>query len=128
MARIMRRPTLSMRGDPVDFGALAQQNAQQPTLGNTRTNVRGDILGDNATILKTQEQVEAEWAAKRALQEKINQATSLKADQLTQPQTPAAPKASAPAITPDMEFPTVQDLVSQGALPTVSKRKIVDSE
>ena len=123
MARIMRRPSLSMRGEAVDFGALAQQNANQPTLGNTRTNVRGDLLGDNATILKTQEQIEAEWSQKKALQTKINQQTSIKADQI-------APTASkqAPAVDADVNFPTVQDLVNQGAITPPSKRKIVDSD
>jgi hypothetical protein len=111
-----------MRGETIDFGALAVQNSKQPTLGNTRTNVRGDLLGDNGTVLKTQEQVEAEWAAKRALQEKINQSTNLKADQMgpsaaRQPATPAA----------DVNFPTVQDLVNQGAI-APNKRKIVDSD
>jgi len=111
-----------MRGETIDFGALAVQNSQQPTLGNTRTNVRGDLLGDNGTVLKTQEQVEAEWAAKRALQEKINQSTSIKADQMG---PSAARQPSAPAA--DVSFPTVQDLVNQGAI-APNKRKIVDSD
>lgn len=125
MSRIIRRPALSMRGETVDFGALAMQNSNQPTLGNTRTNVRGDILGDNATILKTQEQVEAEWAAKRALQEKISKSTSIKADQIATSSTKAA--ASSNSDT-ELSFPSVQDLVKQGAIAPASKRKIVDSD
>lgn len=127
MARIIRRPILSMRGEPIDFGALAVQNANQPTLGNTRTNVRGDILGDNATILKTQEQIEADWAAKRALQEKVNQSASLKADNIS-PHTSARTAPAKSKIPGDMDFPSVQDLVNQGTIVPANKRKIVDSD
>lgn len=82
MANIMRKQSRSMRGEVVDWDGMRAANAEQRTLGNTNTNVRGDILGANGTVLKTQEEVEAEWAAKRALQEKVNQEASLKADRI----------------------------------------------
>ena len=123
MARIIRKPTLSMRGTPVDFGALQAQNAHQPTLGNTRTNVRGDLLRDNGQVLKTQEEIEAEWARKKALQERVSQAANIKADQVVMPKKPNANSA----VTPDVEFPTIGELVDKGAIPT-TKRKIVDRD
>lgn len=123
MARVMRRQHLSMRGEPVDFSALADRNPYQPTLGNTRTNVRGDLLGDNGTILKTQEQVEAEWARKRALQQQVQQTASIK--QTLEPD----PIAATPTTKlHDQDFPTVSDLVEQGVIVTKSSRKIVDSD
>jgi hypothetical protein len=124
MARILRRQTQSMRGTPVDFGALQAQNATQPTLGNTRTNVRGDLLGDNGVILKTQEEIEAEWARKRALQARVDAQMSIKADKLSPDQkiTPTA----APVHT-KTEFPTIGDLVDQGVIPP-AKRKIADHD
>jgi hypothetical protein len=112
-----------MRGEPVDFSALADRNPYQPTLGNTRTNVRGDLLGDNGTILKTQEQVEAEWARKRALQQQVQQTASIK--QTLEPD----PIATTPTKkVHDQDFPTVSDLVEQGVIVTKSSRKIVDSD
>lgn len=118
MARILRKQTLSMRGVPVDFGALQAQNPTQPTLGNARTNVQGDILGNNATVLKTQAEVEAEWARKRELQQKVNAQTNIKADQVR----PNTKNASAMPT----EFPSISELVDKGAIPT--KKKIVDSD
>jgi hypothetical protein len=102
MANHIRKQTVSMRGEPVNWDAMRATNATQRTLGNTNTNVRGDILGPNGVVLKTQEEVEAEWAAKRALQERINQEANIKADKIAQstaapPQraknTPPAPPA-----------------------------------
>lgn len=120
MARNLRRQTLSMRGEPVDFEALASRNASTPTLGNTKTNVRGDLLGDNAVVLKTQEQIEAEWARKQALQKTVSKHQDIK--------THSPAPASKPVVAADMDFPTVGDLVRDGAIPTSSKRKIVDSD
>lgn len=120
MNRTLRRQVLSMRGEPVDFGAMAAKNENQPTLGNTRTNVRGDLLGDNATVLKTQEQIEAEWARKQALQKSVSKPADIKAGGT------AAPKKS--LVADDMDFPTVSDLVKEGNIPVASKRKIVDSD
>ena len=122
MARSLRRQTLSMRGQVVDFGSLAQSNSEQITLGNTRTNVRGDQLGDGGVVLKTQEQIEAEWARKRALNT-APRAVDIKAD-MVKPSAPPTPPVS------DIDFPSVSDLVSQGVIPTAAtpKRKIVDSD
>jgi hypothetical protein len=123
MARILRKQALSMRGTPVDFGALQAQNPTLPTLGNTRTNVRGDQLGDNGVILKTQEEIEAEWARKRELQERINKNTSIKADQIP------APTKTKTTVPQDVQFPTIGDLVDKGVIPTPgNKKRIVDSD
>ena len=56
------------RGEPIDMGALIAQNATVKALGNAQMNARGDILNDKGIVLKTQEQVEAEWAAEKAKQ------------------------------------------------------------
>jgi hypothetical protein len=60
---------ISMRGEVVDFNRLRLANPTTPALGNASMNARGDILGQNGTILKTQEQVDAEWAAMVAAQQ-----------------------------------------------------------
>jgi len=43
MVRTLRKQTLSMRGEPVDFGALSAAHETQRTLGNTRTTI-GEAL------------------------------------------------------------------------------------
>jgi hypothetical protein len=126
VTRVLRKQTLSMRGEPVDFAGLAASNPTQPTLGNTRTNVRGDLLGDNGVILKTQEQIEQEWARKKALQKTINKASSIKNDSMTAP-SDHPHKEPPPA---DISFPTIGELAAQGSIPSPVKstRKIVDSD
>lgn len=126
MARVLRRQVLSMRGEPVDFGALAAQNPHQVTLGNTRTNVRGDILGDNGVVYKTQEQVEAEWARKTEMARRVQQTVSVKDTQIADIAPALQPKTPPQA---DIEFPTIADLVEKGNIPAIaSKRKIVDTD
>lgn len=132
MAGHFRKRTLSMRGDPVDFEALSLQNAKQVALGNARMNAKGDRLGEGGVVLKTQEQIEAEWAAARA---KVKNANIKDPNMLATPKVkadrPAAPAdaPTAPAVTDGVEFPTIQDLVSSGAMPQTSpKRKIVDRD
>lgn len=124
MARVMRRQVLSMRGEPVDFGALAARNPEQITLGNVRMNVRGDVLGDNGVILRTQEQVDAEWARKHEMAQRIQSSVNIK--EVDQQVT--APISQAKTLDADIAFPSVTDLIDQGVIPTTTnKRKIVDS-
>lgn len=110
MSRTLRKQTLSMRGDAVDFASLAAANPQQPTLGNTRTNVRGDILGDQAQVLKTQEQVQADWEKKRSRQQHVNHTMDVKK------QVNVAPDMA------ELQFPTLEDLVKDGAIPPINKK------
>ena len=57
---------VSMRGEVVDMERLRQVHGNKPAVGNASLNARGDRLGPNGVVLKTQEQIEAEWAAARA--------------------------------------------------------------
>lgn len=57
---------LTMRGEAIDMASLASKNLATPALGNANMNARGDILGPGGVVLKTQEQIEAEWAAEKA--------------------------------------------------------------
>jgi len=56
----------SMRGEVVDFNALQQAHATKVALGNASMNAKGDKVNPNGIVLKTQEQIEAEWAAQQA--------------------------------------------------------------
>jgi len=110
MTRTLRKQTLSMRGDIVDFSSLASAHATQRTLGNTKTNVRGDQLGDNGIILKTQEQVQAEQDRLSAMQQGVTKRAAVK-------QIIETPKPDT-----DIAFPTSQDLVKDGVIPPVNKK------
>ncbi len=110
MSRTLRKQTLSMRGEPVDFASLAAANPKQPTLGNTRTNVRGDVLGPQAQVLKTQEQVQAERAKQQARQQQVSQTLDVKK------------QLNAPDMS-ELQFPSVSDLVNQGQIPGATKTK-----
>jgi hypothetical protein len=110
MARTLRKQTLSMRGEAVDFGALAAAHATQRTLGNTSTNVRGDLLGNNGLILKTQEEVQAERNRLAAMHQGVTQRAAVKKNMDT------------PRPDVDVSFPTIQDLVKDGALPSTNKK------
>jgi hypothetical protein len=89
-------------------------------------NARGDILGEHGMVLKTQEQIEAEWARKTEMARRVQQTTSIKdmsiGDLAAAPVAKNAPEA-------DIEFPTIAELVENGNIPaTPSKRKIVDTD
>ena len=104
---------MTMRGRQIDFNALIEQNATKVALGNARMNAKGDILGKGGVILKTQEQVEAEWDANRTkIQDSIP--TDIKSTLVSKP---------AAIIVDDQKFePT--------PVPTETprKRKIIESE
>ena len=56
----------SARGQPIDMDRLRNIHGDRKAIGNASVNARGDKLGQGGVILKTQEQIEAEWAAARA--------------------------------------------------------------
>lgn len=61
----------TMRGRQIDMGALATANAEQLAVGNAKMNARGDMLGPQGVVLRTQEQVEAEWIRNQQRQDEI---------------------------------------------------------
>jgi hypothetical protein len=124
----LRNQKLSMRGVPVDFGALRASNPEKITLGNTRKNVRGDLLGENNTVIKTHEQIEAEWARTKAMQQAVTQSANIKANVAQNP-PPPAPATAKPAETPaDVAFPTIGELAAQGGIQsTPAKKKAPDA-
>lgn len=69
---------ISMRGEIVDFNKLRLNNAEKVALGNANMNARGDIVGTGGIVIKTQEQVDAEWAARVAEQEQTSAGVDIK--------------------------------------------------
>lgn len=74
----MAQQHISMRGEVVDFNKLRLRNAEKPALGNANMNARGDIINENGIIIKTQEQVEAEYAARMAEQQEVSRPVNIK--------------------------------------------------
>ena len=56
------------RGEPIDMNSIMAKHAQTTALGNANMNARGDILGTGGVVLKTQEQIDAEWRRAREQQ------------------------------------------------------------
>ena len=61
----------TMRGRPIDMLAIAAANADKQAIGNAKMNARGDILGPNGVVLRTQEQIEAEWRRNQQRQQEV---------------------------------------------------------
>ncbi len=121
-------------GEQIDMSAIATRHSNTVALGNARMNARGDIVGNGGVVLRTQEQIEAEWR-KRAEQRQLGAGISpdIKAP------LPGAARA-APSVVEDPEFdpePLVTNDMGQKPVapmvpPTIPtpprRRKIVDAD
>jgi hypothetical protein len=67
----MARIYTTMRGRKIDMSALAAANADKIAAGNAKITARGDILGPNGVVLRTQEQVEQEWLRNQQRQNEV---------------------------------------------------------
>jgi len=121
MANHIRKQVLSMRGQPVDFSSLEQQNQNQQAIGNANLNVRGDLLGSGGVVLKTQEQIQAEWARKSS--QMITENVSIKSDtvlpkpsSLSSDTMPVASTDETVSSVDDASFQTLDQLVSSGVV------------
>ena len=66
------------RGKPFDMTQMRNVNAKKPALGNAGKNARGDLIDKKGTVLKTQEQITAEWAAAKKQNEVITKPVNIK--------------------------------------------------
>ena len=55
----------SVRGKEVDMEKLAIKNELTPAVGNMKVNARGDELGEGGKIVRTREQVLADYYAEK---------------------------------------------------------------
>lgn len=62
---------LSFRGHQVDMVSLAKKNEKVVALGNANMNGRGDILGKGGKIVKTREEVLADWYATHTVEKDV---------------------------------------------------------
>jgi hypothetical protein len=57
----MGRIYTSVRGKQIDLEKLSLRNEKTPAVGNARVNARGDELGPGGKIIRTREQVLADY-------------------------------------------------------------------
>ena len=57
----MAKAYRTMRGREVDFEKLSLRNENTPAVGNMRVNARGDELGAGGKIIRTREQILADY-------------------------------------------------------------------
>ncbi len=98
--------TRTMRGDFIDMGVLMSKGEKQVALGNAKMNSRGDILGKNGKIVKTRENLSAEYYA-------------------TNPNAVKVKQVSLRDLTDD-SFVTPAQALENLKAPVKSKRKIED--
>jgi hypothetical protein len=69
----MGKTYTSLRGKPVDMEKLNLKNELLPAVGNAKVNARGDLLGAGGKIVKTKEQILADYYKNnpRAVQEEV---------------------------------------------------------
>lgn len=85
---------VTARGRPIDMHQMRIQNGRKPALGNASKNARGDLIDKKTNIvLKTQEQITAEWAAAKRQRELQIKPANIKSDTLM---ADLGVKASAP--------------------------------
>ena len=113
---------ISLRGKVVDFNRLQQSNATKPALGNANMNARGDIITKTGVILKTQEQIEAEWAANR---KRIND--SIAVDIKAEPTVEATPTKVLDLDDASFE-PTTPTTTSSMTTSNTRRRKISEED
>jgi len=54
-------PARSMRGREIDMEKLNLKNEMQPAVGNMKVNARGDELGPGGKIVRTREEILADY-------------------------------------------------------------------
>lgn len=127
----MAKKHFTALGEQIDMAALSARHSSTVAIGNARMNARGDRLGENGTVLKTQEQIEAEWRRVREAREASTGALPITPD-IKAPLPEATPQKQ---LADDQEFDPVAavpaaevagELVS--VQPQPRRRRIVDSD
>lgn len=69
----MGRTYTSVRGKEIDMEKLTLRHEKTPAVGNMKVNARGDELGDGGRIVRTREQVLADYYAQNpnAMREEV---------------------------------------------------------
>lgn len=106
----------TFRGQPIDMDAMRARNSTKVASGNARMNARGDLLGPGGRVLKTSEAVMQEYYAENpnAVQQVDIRSTEGRIPQAPQGIDPNFYRER-PAIYPDVEFRTPQQIMQEAA-------------
>lgn len=116
---------ISMRGEAIDMNRLRSVNANTPALGNANLNARGDILGQGGIVIKTQEQIEQEWAANKAAREASVRPVDIKSEMAM----PAAQPPRKQLVADDQFFDPIPAVTEVQAQPVkTTRRKITETD
>jgi hypothetical protein len=114
---------ITMRGELIDMNRLRSVNGDIPAIGNASLNARGDILGRGGVVLKTQEQIEAEWEANRLAREASVRPANIKSDDIV----PVAPVRK--QLEADDQFFDIEPSTDVAPQPKpTTRRKITESD
>lgn len=119
---------ISMRGEIIDFNKLRLDNANQTPLGNAPVNAKGDLINEEGIVLKTEEQLEAEYQARLAENSEQSRPVDIKSkdaiDSVVSTQTKVAPVAK----QLDVDDANFEPIIEPAPVQTKTRRKIVESE
>lgn len=133
----MARKHYTALGEQIDMNALAMRHANTIALGNARMNARGDVLGDDLVVLRTQEQIEEDYRkAKERERTSLGLSRDIKAPLPQDADTAPRPQLQGKQIEDEQGFepepgtfmPTDAIDVTQIPRPNQRRRKIVDSD
>ena len=70
----MGRTYTSMRGKEIDMEKMSMRFEKTPAVGNMKVNARGDEIGEGGKVVRTREQVLADYYAQNpnALREEVS--------------------------------------------------------
>jgi len=115
----MVRTHRTMQGREIDMEKLRNQNELMPAVGNMKVNARGDEIGPGGKILRTREQIMAEY---------YDSNPNATPDPVSKPkQTQPAQNTDGPAVPPPQTL-KIEDTKPSDVVETVAKSSVVDPE
>ena len=116
-----------MRGELLDFNRLVTANGATPALGNANKNARGDLIDRTGAVLRTQEQIEEEYARRKAQAALATSNMDIKSD-LAPGMVPQQTPKQALIDDRDFEPPPLEAIAPPIDTPKTRNRKMTDAE
>lgn len=115
----MGRQYRTMQGRVIDMDRLRSQNELMPAVGNMKVNARGDEIGPGGKIVRTREQIMAEYY------EANPNATP---DPISKPKKQETQQTDGPAVPPPQTLKIEDTKPSEVVEEVVAKQSVVDPE
>lgn len=121
---------MTMRGEIIDFNRLRLDHGDQIPLGNAPINAKGDLISEEGIVLKTEEQLEAEYQARVAENKEPPRPVDIKSNEsiiTAVSDTKISTKAKQLEVDDANFDPILEEIPSPISTPK-ARRKIVESE